>query len=176
MKGLKQVSLYGLGGLILSVLGLGLFSEGAMAQAAYGSYVGVGGSVGLQEGGGASGVVAIRYRLLEVPISLRTQVLAGNGIAVVPTISYDIPINWETDAYIGAGVAFTGNEDTPVGTPPVLFCNRVLTAPFLTVTWWSLAMRLLPLMLMKIVIAPGFPFKGASGFNFRDIFVKIASD
>ncbi len=115
MKGLKRVSRHALESLILSVLGLGLFSEGAIAQAAYGSYVGVGGSVGLQEGGGASGVVAFRYRLLEVPISLRTQVLAGNGIAIVPTISYDIPINWETDAYIGAGVAFTGNEDTPVG-------------------------------------------------------------
>ncbi|TAN84245.1 MAG: hypothetical protein EYR95_18015 [Phormidium sp. SL48-SHIP] len=114
-QGLKQRSVLGLAGLSLSLLGLGVSSEAAIAQAAYGSYVGVGGSLGLQEGNDVSGVVAVRYRLLEVPISLRTQVLAGSGIAIVPTVSYDIPIDWETDAYIGAGVAFTGSEDTPVG-------------------------------------------------------------
>ncbi|KPQ38571.1 MAG: hypothetical protein HLUCCO16_12285 [Phormidium sp. OSCR] len=115
MKGLKQRPIFGLAGLFLSLLGWGGWSEAAIAQAAYGSYVGVGGSVGLQEGNEFSGVVAVRYRLLEVPISLRTQVLAGSGIAIVPTVSYDIPIDWETDAYIGAGVAFTGDDDTPVG-------------------------------------------------------------
>ncbi|MBD3881018.1 hypothetical protein IFO70_04545 [Phormidium tenue FACHB-886] len=89
----------------------------ASAQAAYGSYIGVGGSLGVSDndsgdGNQAGGVVAVRYRLLEVPISLRAQALISDSTAIVPTVSYDIPLNWQTDAYIGAGVAFqTGNGD-----------------------------------------------------------------
>jgi len=93
------------------------------AQAAYGSYVGIGGSLGLTDGtqdveprrGG--GVVAARYRILELPISLRAQALISDATAIVPTISYDIPLGWQTTAYIGAGVAIQ-NSDTstsPVG-------------------------------------------------------------
>jgi hypothetical protein len=94
----------------------------ASAQAAYGSYIGVGGSVGLSNGDGqesqAGGVVAVRYRLLEVPLSLRAQALIGDNTAIVPTVSYDIPLNWQTDAYIGAGVAFQSgdsNTSSPLG-------------------------------------------------------------
>ncbi|MBW4514210.1 MAG: porin family protein [Timaviella obliquedivisa GSE-PSE-MK23-08B] len=95
----------------------------ASAQAAYGSYIGVGGSLGLTDGtedveprrGG--GVVAVRYNILELPISLRAQALVSDVTAIVPTVSYDIPLNWQTTAYIGAGVAIQ-NSDTsssPVG-------------------------------------------------------------
>ncbi|MGB3691959.1 MAG: hypothetical protein WA865_14650 [Spirulinaceae cyanobacterium] len=104
---------------------LGFNSKPATAQAAYGSYVGVGPTFGLTEasdGEGGSegrqvgGVIAVRYKLLEVPISLRTQALIGEGVAVVPTVSYDIPINWQTDAYLGAGVSFAnGGDPSPVG-------------------------------------------------------------
>ncbi len=95
----------------------------ASAQAAYGSYVGVGGSLGLTDGDGVTednsngAVIAARYRLLEVPVSLRAQVLISDATAVVPTVSYDIPLSWYTDAYIGAGVAFQdSNTDTsPIG-------------------------------------------------------------
>ncbi len=89
----------------------------AVAQAAYGSYVGIGGSVG----GGGDGdladaaVIAVRYKLLEVPVSLRAQAfLNSDGAALVPTVSYDIPLNWQADAYVGAGVSFAGGN-TPVG-------------------------------------------------------------
>jgi opacity protein-like surface antigen len=95
----------------------------ASAQAAYGSYIGVGGSLGLTDGtqdveprrGG--GVVAVRYSILELPISLRAQALISDATAIVPTVSYDIPLNWQTTAYIGAGVAIQ-NSDTstsPIG-------------------------------------------------------------
>jgi hypothetical protein len=94
----------------------------ASAQAAYGSYIGVGGSVGLTDGGptedsSAGGVVALRYRILEIPVSLRAQVLISDATAVVPTVSYDIPLNWHTDAYIGAGVAIqdSNNDTSPIG-------------------------------------------------------------
>ncbi|MGG6294845.1 hypothetical protein ACQ4M4_10495 [Leptolyngbya sp. AN02str] len=102
---------------------LGLTTE-AQAQAAYGSYVGVGGSLGLTSGGPgedstAGGVVSFRYRLLEVPVSLRAQALISERVAIVPTVSYDIPLSWDLDAYVGAGVSFPfggGDDDTsPVG-------------------------------------------------------------
>ncbi|HEY9643093.1 MAG TPA: hypothetical protein V6C57_21575 [Coleofasciculaceae cyanobacterium] len=120
----KQI---GWGAIALSSFALGGFlwstATPASAQAAYGSYVGVGGTVGVTSGPNdsgtpAGGVVAVRYRLLEVPISLRTQVLISDTTAVVPTVSYDIPLNWQTDAYIGAGVAFQNGSDnnaSPVG-------------------------------------------------------------
>lgn len=89
------------------------------AQAAYGSYIGIGPAIGLTEGGGEgrkiSGVVTGRYKFLEAPISLRGQVFIGSGVALVPTVSYDIPINWQTDAYIGLGAAIPVSGNTPVG-------------------------------------------------------------
>jgi hypothetical protein len=110
---------------IATALGVGLWAATAaptFAQAAYGSYIGVGGTAGLSSGdnGGnkAGGVVAVRYRLLELPISLRAQALISDRTAIVPTVSYDLPLNWQTDAYLGAGVAFpTGNGTTatPIG-------------------------------------------------------------
>jgi hypothetical protein len=93
------------------------------AQPAYGSYIGVGGSFGITNGSAAagqgttvSGVVALRYKFLEMPVSLRTQVLIGNSTAVVPTISYDLPLNFDTDLYLGVGAALSNtNSATPVG-------------------------------------------------------------
>ncbi len=92
----------------------------AQAQAAYGSYIGIGPAIGLTEGGGKgrqiSGVITGRYRFLEAPISARGQLFIGNGVSLVPTISYDIPLNWQTDAYIGLGAAIPlGGGVTPVG-------------------------------------------------------------
>lgn len=89
----------------------------ASAQAAYGSYVGIGPSFGLtsteNEGRKTSAVVAGRYKLLRAPISVRGQVLVGDGVAIVPTVSYDVPLNWQTDVYIGAGASI------PIGNTPV---------------------------------------------------------
>ncbi len=91
----------------------------ASAQAAYGSYVGIGPSFGLTRGPNndrsVSAVISGRYKFLRAPISARAQALIGSGVAIVPTISYDIPLNWQTDAYIGAGVAIPLGGDTPVG-------------------------------------------------------------
>jgi hypothetical protein len=92
----------------------------AQAQAAYGSYVGVGATVGLSEGDDdgrqIGGVVAARYKLLETPVSFRTQALVGKNVALVPTVSYDFPINWQTDVYLGAGLVLAGGDTpSPVG-------------------------------------------------------------
>lgn len=75
----------------------------AKAQAAYGSYVGIGGAFGDGEVG-----VSIngRYNILELPISIRGAAFLGDGSAFVPTVSYDYPINFNLDVYLGAGVTF----------------------------------------------------------------------
>lgn len=121
MKHLKKL-LWGMSLLTASTTAaLTLNVASADAQAAYGSYVGVGGSFGSggeDRQGQTAGVIAFRYKLLEVPISLRAQAfLNSDGAAIVPTISYDIPTNWQTDAYVGAGVSLAGG-DTPIGNKP----------------------------------------------------------
>jgi hypothetical protein len=100
----------------VSVLGLMMSSKPAQAQVAYGSYVGVGPAVGLSDGAQIGGVIAARYKLLESPISFRAQALVGQSTALVPTVSYDFPLNWQTDAYLGAGLVFAGGDSpSPVG-------------------------------------------------------------
>lgn len=107
-----------LGGAIAAAT-LCLGQQPAQAQAAFGSYIGVGGSVGLTSdntgaGSSFSGVISGRYRFLETPMSLRAQAFVGGGtFAFVPTVSYDYPLNWNTDIYIGAGVSIAGGSGTP---------------------------------------------------------------
>lgn len=102
-------------------LGLCVHQAPASAQAAYGSYVGIGPSFGLTEGDRndqdrqVSGVIAARYKFLRAPISLRAQAFIGDGFALVPTVSYDYPLNWQTDVYIGAGASIPLSGNTPVG-------------------------------------------------------------
>lgn len=98
-------------------------AEPVQAQAAYGSYIGIGGSFGLTndavtgQGNGFSGVIAGRYHFLEVPVSIRAQALVfGDSFALVPTVSYDYALNQNTDIYLGAGVSLTGGDTpSPVG-------------------------------------------------------------
>ena len=107
-------------GFAAMLVGLSLTSEPVSAQAAYGSYVGVGPTFGITgdddgDGQQLGGVIAARYKILELPISLRAQAFLGEGFAFVPTVSYDFPINWQTDAYVGAGVSIAGAGTSPVG-------------------------------------------------------------
>ncbi len=99
-----------------TVLSLAVNSQPAQAQVAYGSYVGIGPTVGLNNGTQLGGVMAFRYKSLETPISFRAQALIGRGTAIVPTVSYDLPLNWQTDVYLGAGLVLTsGDTASPVG-------------------------------------------------------------
>ncbi|MEO1401057.1 MAG: hypothetical protein AAFV72_07325 [Cyanobacteria bacterium J06635_1] len=108
-------------GAAIAAVGL-LKAAPAQAQAAYGSYIGAGGALGLSndddgDGDGFGGVIAGRYKLLRLPISVRAQAFLFNGdVAVVPTVSYDYPINFQTDIYLGAGLSIpTGDDPSPVG-------------------------------------------------------------
>lgn len=100
------------------VTGAAIAPEAAEAQVAYGSYVGVGAGVGVTnnaatgQGSGVQGVISGRYRLLRYPVSIRAQgFLFGGDFAFVPTVSYDVPLSWNTDVYLGAGAAFVGGGD-----------------------------------------------------------------
>ncbi|MEL6222747.1 MAG: hypothetical protein AAFQ57_02515 [Cyanobacteria bacterium J06626_14] len=124
-QGLKHIGVAVLGSLVAAAFVSATPSK-AEAQAAYGSYVGVGASFGVTSGEGefeeedVSAVIAGRYRFVRLPISLRGQALVFTDTnAFVPTISYDFPINWQTDLYLGAGVAFQdadeGEDASPIG-------------------------------------------------------------
>lgn len=100
---------------------IGLNPAIARSEPAYGSYIGVGGNLGFsqaetQDGRQFGGVVSVRYKMLKLPISLRSQALLGSGQAIVPAVSYDLPLNWQTDAYVGAGVALPlTSTESPLG-------------------------------------------------------------
>ena len=119
---MKQSKLVGLAMATLTSLScLSAIAKPATAQAAYGSYIGVGATFGItsdarDEGQQIGGLVAVRYKLLELPLSVRTQAFIAADTAVVPSISYDFPLNWQTDAYLGVGVSFAnGDTPSPVG-------------------------------------------------------------
>lgn len=119
---LWQSSFMILGGAALATGVLLTAPSAAIAQAAYGSYVGAGVAVGLTHGEPGepertSGVIAARYKFLKLPVSVRAQALIGKRTTLVPTISYDIPINWRTDVYLGVGAAVPLDDDrtTPLG-------------------------------------------------------------
>ncbi len=103
ITGFKQ-RLIGLAGWMLGSLAIvGTIQAPAHAQAAYGSYIGIGPAFG--NGQLAVGVSG-RYNILEAPISIRGTAFIGEGSAFVPTVSYDYPLSFNTEVYVGAGVAF----------------------------------------------------------------------
>ena len=94
-------------GALVGGLAIALSTQSAAkAQAAYGSYIGIGGALGDGEVGFS---VNGRYNILELPISIRGAAFLGEGSAFVPTVSYDYPINFNLDVYVGAGVAFASD-------------------------------------------------------------------
>lgn len=97
-------------GLAASVLGITCNIESASAQVAYGSYFGVGTTMGLTEDSQVGGVIAARYKFLKNPISLRTQALIGDSTAIVSAISYDMPLNWQTDVYLGVALVLASED------------------------------------------------------------------
>ena len=86
----------------------------AQAQAAYGSYIGIGGGFGLGDNSNLSLAINGRYNILELPISVRGAAFIGDGSAFVPTVSYDYPLNFNTEVYVGLGASFA-SEGSIVG-------------------------------------------------------------
>ncbi len=93
-----------------SVLGITCNIQSSSAQVTYGSYVGVGTTMGLIEDSQVRGIISARYKFLKNPVSLRTQALIGDSTAIISTISYDMPINWQTDVYLGVGLVLASED------------------------------------------------------------------
>ncbi len=99
--------LLGLAGLTLGGLAIAFSLQApAQAQAAYGSYIGIGPAFG---DGNIAVAINGRYNILELPISIRGAAFLGEGSAFVPTVSYDFPLNFNTEIYVGAGVVFASD-------------------------------------------------------------------
>lgn len=90
------------------------------------NYLGGGISVGVTDGGSPNyddgskfgGNVQGRYAIPNAPVSARGSILfGGDSTAIIPMISYDIPVAPNTNAYLGAGYSFNTNEDksSPLG-------------------------------------------------------------
>lgn len=94
------------------------------AKGLQGSYVGAGISAGVTNGGqgndGAAfgGNVQARYDLSKAPASLRGSVLfTDKTVALMPIVTYDLPVAKNTNLYAGAGYSFVTNQNaaTPLG-------------------------------------------------------------
>jgi hypothetical protein len=88
------------------------------------SYVGAGVGAGLTNGGRDNdaailgGNVQGRFAVPNAPVSVRGSVLFTNkNSAVIPTITYDLPVSKTTNVYAGAGYSFVqkDNQSSQIG-------------------------------------------------------------
>jgi hypothetical protein len=90
------------------------------------NYLGGGISVGVTDGDSplyddgskVGGNVQGRFAIPNAPVSARGSVLfGGDSTAIIPMISYDVPVAPNTNAYLGAGYSFNTNEgnSSPLG-------------------------------------------------------------
>ena len=86
------------------------------------SYLGGGISAGVTNGGNPGdnddaefgGNIQGRLAIPNTPVSARGAVLfGGESTAIVPTISYDIPVTNNANLYLGAGYSFITDEGQP---------------------------------------------------------------
>ena len=96
------------------------------------NYVGVGVAAGITNAGqdndaaNFGGNIQARFTIDKAPVSLRGAILfSGDNTAIIPMVSYDVPITNNANVYVGAGYSFTekngqatplGNTDAPVVT------------------------------------------------------------
>jgi hypothetical protein len=103
-------------------VGMGM-DKGYVGIGAAGSVTNGGtGSDGLNFGGNVQGRVVIP----NTPVSVRGTVLFnGNNSAIVPTVTYDIPVAKGMNVYAGVGGAFVQNKgvNSPIGTRDSVVLN-----------------------------------------------------
>jgi len=98
-----------------------------------GSYIGAGVSAGVTNGGQNGdaatfgGNIQGRFAVPNAPVSVRGAVLfSGENAAIMPMVSYDIPIAKNANIYAGAGYSFVEKDGKP--TPLGNKSAAVLTA------------------------------------------------
>ena len=125
---LSTFSIFGLSSLCAIVASSAMLATSASAAPVNGmdkGYVGGGLAVSVTNGGTGSdglnfgGNVQGRLAIPNAPISVRGTVLFnGNNSAIVPVVTYDMPVAPGTNVYAGVGGAFVQNEgvNSPIGT------------------------------------------------------------
>jgi hypothetical protein len=119
-----------LSALVITPVVVGAGSVSAQPVRFDGSYVGAGVNAGLTNGGRTGdaatfgGNVQGRFAIPNTPVSVRgTVAFNGENSAVIPSLSYDLPIAKNTNVYAGAGYSFVqkdgkatqvGNKDAAV--------------------------------------------------------------
>ncbi len=109
----------------LAVSPLFMFANPAAARPAGmdGSYVGAGAAVGVTSGGEDAeatfgGNIQGRLNVPRIPVSVRGAVLFSDDTsAIMPMLSYDVPITNNANVYAGAGYSFVeqDGQNTPLG-------------------------------------------------------------
>lgn len=116
---LKTISTLSALSIVLAPALLSAGSASAQPVRFDGSYVGAGASAGVTNGGRDNdaavfgGNIQGRFAVPgNVPVSVRGAVLfTGNNSAVIPSLTYDLPINSTTNIYAGPGYSFVQNND-----------------------------------------------------------------
>jgi hypothetical protein len=110
----------------VAIAPLVLFSGSASARPITfdSSYVGVGGTAGVTNGGqnndaaSLGGNVQARIAIPNAPVSVRGAVLFnGDNAAIMPLVTYDLPVSSNANVYAGAGYSFVdqNSQPTPLG-------------------------------------------------------------
>lgn len=124
MKGLMIKSTITVSTLSAILLSAGIATAQPDAKGTDASYVGGGISAGLSDSGQAGGETEFggniqgRFAIPETPISVRGAVLfSEDNSAIMPMVSYDIPVAKNANVYVGGGYSFVEAEGvaTPLG-------------------------------------------------------------
>ncbi|MGQ4648325.1 outer membrane beta-barrel protein [Lyngbya aestuarii] len=124
------VSISALAATVLAPVLLFAGSASAKPTGTQATYVGAGVAAGLTNGGQDGdaatfgGNIQGRFAVPNTPVSLRGAVLFSDETsAIIPMISYDVPVTNNANIYLGAGYSFVeangqptplGNQDAPV--------------------------------------------------------------
>ncbi len=115
---LKTLSTLSAFSVVLAPAFLGAGSASAQPVRFDGSYIGAGASAGVTNGGRDNdaavfgGNVQGRFAVPGAPVSVRGSVLfTGDNSAVIPSLTYDLPLNSKTNVYGGAGYSFVQNNN-----------------------------------------------------------------
>ncbi|MGB0564039.1 MAG: outer membrane beta-barrel protein [Spirulinaceae cyanobacterium] len=99
------------------------YAASAQAQPERGTdatYIGAGISAGVTNGGqegdaaNLGGNIQGRHQIENTPVSVRGAILFGEETsAIIPMVSYDIPVAQNTNIYVGTGYSFVETEGQP---------------------------------------------------------------
>ncbi len=105
---------------IVSLMAKPTIAQETSTRGTDGNYVGAGLSAGITNGGQdgdaatLGGNIQARYAIENTPVSVRGAILfTDTNAALIPTISYDIPLANRVNGYVGVGYSFIEDNGNP---------------------------------------------------------------